>query len=571
MNHRSVQFGGGTYDTVYSYLTDGRANTTTYPSTATVTQGYDTLNRPNTTDITPTSTQPTLRRETSYLGAGGTRTTSLISAVNNYVRSNSVNTPVAGWTRFGYTYDTGGNIASVTETNQANATRTTTYEYDRLNQLTRVNDPATNLTTTYTYDNAGNILTRTEYPYTTSTPGTASSTVGYTYGDSVWKDKLTAYKGQPITYDGAGNPLSYRDGMSFTWQQGRQLATTTTSAGQQVSYTYNPQGNRISKTSGGVTTTYLVDEQGVIQATQQGSDKLVFLYDSTGRRDGFMWWTGTTFNGTYYYLYNLQSDVTGIVNNTLTPQVMYEYDAWGKPTKTTDGAGVTITPTARHLANINPFRYRSYTYDQETGLYHLNSRYYDPVTGRFINADTTNVLGNSDVVGSNLFAYCGNNPISEYDPSGYKAIDITARLTSLMRTSAWQFAMYLYSEVTRRGSKGLANAFLTFYRNAKNYGAWDLKRQKAWQPAKGDWFVFRGQTLRSDDPGNILFGYVGSVMFPVAVLHAGAGIYHLQIGKATGTFRTWFDDPRDYAMIEYGHSLFMRDLGKLICRLLRKC
>jgi RHS repeat-associated protein len=253
---------------------------------------------------------------------------------------------------------------------------------------------------------------------------TPTNTISYTYSDPVWKDKLSSYNGQTITYDVIGNPLSYRDGMSFIWQQGRQLGSMTTSSGQAASFTYNPLGTRISKTVAGVTTSYLVDEQGSIQIIQQGNDKLVFMYDSSGRREGFIWYTGSTVNGYYYYLYNAQSDVIGIVNNTMTPVAFYEYDAWGKPTNTTDGNGTTINPTTNHIANINPFRYRSYAYDQETGLYYLNSRYYDPETGRFVNADDPHMLGMSEdqILGTNLFAYSNNSPVSRFDPTGYLSI-----------------------------------------------------------------------------------------------------------------------------------------------------
>lgn len=70
------------------------------------------------------------------------------------------------------------------------------------------------------------------------------------------------------------------------------------------------------------------------------------------------------------------------------------------------------------IAEINPFRYRGYYYDIETGLYYLNSRYYDPSTGRFINADGLNFLEQDKINGLNLYAYCGNNPVMNIDPNG---------------------------------------------------------------------------------------------------------------------------------------------------------
>ena len=102
----------------------------------------------------------------------------------------------------------------------------------------------------------------------------------------------------------------------------------------------------------------------------------------------------------------------------------YAYDAWGNCTVTplvADTAGHSITD-ANHIAHINPFRYRGYYYDTETGLYYLNSRYYDPQTGRFLNADA--LLGaNGDILSYNLFAYCSNNPVMYSDPTGHGFFD----------------------------------------------------------------------------------------------------------------------------------------------------
>ena len=93
---------------------------------------------------------------------------------------------------------------------------------------------------------------------------------------------------------------------------------------------------------------------------------------------------------------------------------MYQYDAWGN---------CTATPVSSIGANIyaqyNPFRYRGYYYDSELGMYYLQSRYYDPAVGRFINADESDYLGtDNSLIGYNLFAYCDNNPVMNIDPSG---------------------------------------------------------------------------------------------------------------------------------------------------------
>lgn len=96
----------------------------------------------------------------------------------------------------------------------------------------------------------------------------------------------------------------------------------------------------------------------------------------------------------------------------------YEYDAWGNVLSVTDQNGNAIT-SATHIGNLNPFRYRGYYLDSETGFYYLMSRYYDPVTHRFVNADGYFQSG-EDILDANMSAYCGNNPINFYDPTGTK-------------------------------------------------------------------------------------------------------------------------------------------------------
>ena len=130
--------------------------------------------------------------------------------------------------------------------------------------------------------------------------------------------------------------------------------------------------------------------------------------------------TNQTAPRSYNFVYNAQGDVIGLYSY-ITGSVVatYDYDAWGNCTVKAliaDDNGHAVTDL-NHIANLNPFRYRGYYYDTETGLYYLNSRYYDPQTGRFINAD--GLLGaNGDLISYNLFTYCSNNPVMGYDPSG---------------------------------------------------------------------------------------------------------------------------------------------------------
>ena len=140
-----------------------------------------------------------------------------------------------------------------------------------------------------------------------------------------------------------------------------------------------------------------------ILAEKRGTDLIKYFYDSNGRRVMF-----TTGGNSYYYIYNIQGDVTHIIDSNRNVVATYEYDPYGK---------ILNLSTLTDIGKLNPFRYRGYYYDSESNLYYLNSRYYNPEIGRFINADA--LLGaNRDILGYNLFAYCGNNPINRSDSSG---------------------------------------------------------------------------------------------------------------------------------------------------------
>ena len=232
-------------------------------------------------------------------------------------------------------------------------------------------------------------------------PSSALETRSYVY-DSNWGDLLTKYNGKTVGHDAIGNMTSY-NGASYSWQ-GREL-TKVTSGSNTYSYKYNADGIRTSKTVNGTTTEFFLNGSQIL-AQKTGDTTMLFFYDSTGKRVGFA-------NGTmlFYYLYNLQGDVIAIMR-AATGQVVarYSYDAWGKCT-VTNATGYTV-------GEKNPFRYRGYYYDTETGLYYLNSRYYNPEFGRFINVDSELAGIGGTTLGYNLFAYCFNNPVNMSDPEG---------------------------------------------------------------------------------------------------------------------------------------------------------
>ena len=201
-------------------------------------------------------------------------------------------------------------------------------------------------------------------------------------------------------YDAQGNPTSYL-GHTLTWEKGRQLKSFDTNT-----YTYNANGIRTSKTVGGVKHTYMLDGTKVLKEVW-GSNTLIPLYDNEDSVCGIV------YNGEpYYFVKNLQGDVIAIVDEDVETVAKYSYDAWGVCTVVRDTSECAI-------ATINPYRYRGYYYDDEIGMYYLQSRYYNPVVGRFINADDAEYLGTCrKFVDSNLFAYCSNTPANAIDSSG---------------------------------------------------------------------------------------------------------------------------------------------------------
>ena len=116
----------------------------------------------------------------------------------------------------------------------------------------------------------------------------------------------------------------------------------------------------------------------------------------------------------YYYEKNLQGDIVGIMNADGYKVVSYSYDAWGVPYAPVYSTDSVVSAADKANAELNPFRYRGYYYDSETGYYYLQTRYYNPEWGRFINADGY-INANGDILGYNMFAYCGNNPVSFID------------------------------------------------------------------------------------------------------------------------------------------------------------
>ena len=192
-----------------------------------------------------------------------------------------------------------------------------------------------------------------------------------------------------------------------------------------------------------------------------GDKVFEYYYDAQGI-------VGFKYDGAvYYFKKNLMGDIDRIYDANKNLVAEYKYDAWGNHRVYT-GTGIDITDNSSYnssVAKLNPFRYRGYYYDSETGLYYLNSRYYDPSVGRFINADDISYIQPTDINGLNLFAYCGNNPVMYTDPEGTFAIlsflislGISLAITSIGGTIIGGISAGINGENI---ANGMLNGFIT--------------------------------------------------------------------------------------------------------------
>ena len=314
-----------------------------------------------------------------------------------------------------YEYDTNGNITDIYKKVNNDWQRLYLYEYDEFNQLITFCDYINQKQYRYDYDEAGNILTETVSRIGAHGQLYDSRVNAYGYDDANWGDKLTSYNGETITYDEIGNPLSYRDGMEMTWLNGRKL-TTLQSGNDSISYKYDSNGVRTSKTVNGVEYTYEY-LNGKLMHETRGEKVFDYCYDANGQLYAVSYKANSSTNAvTYYYAHNWRGDITSIYDGEGNMVAKYEYDAWGNVLTVTNSNNSEITDP-NHIANLNPFRYRSYYYDSESGLYYLMSRYYDPVTHRFVNADGYFQSGDG-ILDTNMNAYCRNNPLNNIDKYG---------------------------------------------------------------------------------------------------------------------------------------------------------
>lgn len=295
---------------------------------------------------------------------------------------------------------------------------------------------------------------------------------------------------------------------------------------------------------------------------------------------------------TYYYVRNLQGDIISIKNSDLETIATYEYDSWGRVVFVKDNLGNEITDN-NHIALINPFRYRGYYYDGETELYYLNSRYYNPTWGRFINADNF-ITTDTGLLGYNMYLYCNNNFIIFLDPSGHILFSMVAALAT---AGAIMIGVTVYenrkskkeiksvqdkypnscpnpikSEQFGRTLKENAASIQNdtkymngiqkvnyFIDNVKDHAKYDLKNT-------GDWdedIYYNFTVLESQDIGNFNFGYIGRALgYDIEFLTTGAGLYQVKSGTSRLPWcitPSRCDDPRDTYYIRMGAMAYDSD------------
>ena len=399
--------------TGYTYNTDGSLSSQYLSLTGVngnVYYTYDTYDRLTKKRYSYTQSSPSsasFSNTVNYEYANGASSTTTTSRVSKYTSTVGSSSEV-----YTYTYDSRGNITEIVCTSP-NGNYTIRYHYDDIGQLVREDNSKRYQTYVYEYDNAGNITARKSYAYTTAATVSGSpSTTSFRYTSSSWGDLMTSYNGTGITYDSMGNPLSYYNGMSYTFGWTGRLLTSATYGGKTMSFTYNADGIRTSKTVNGVTTRYFLDGSTIIGEETNGNIYM-YIYDAEGSPIGMRYRASTYAEGiwdTYYFEKNLQGDIVALYSADGTLLVTYSYTAWGQTFYISNGA-----PTQ---AVNNPFRYRGYYFDKDLSIYYLNSRYYDQYVGRFISPDEMMSGTNGSLHGFNLYAYAFNNPVMFTDGSG---------------------------------------------------------------------------------------------------------------------------------------------------------
>lgn len=319
-----------------------------------------------------------------------------------------------------YSYNKYGSITSISPNSSPTASLKRTFSYDENNQLIHEKFPDLSETEiSYTYDQYGNITSATKTYKNNSLRSsglTITATDTYVYS-STKPNVLISFNSNPLTYDELDNPLTF-DGATLTYYRGHKLRTYSKGT-TNVTYDYNYTGLRTHKLVGTKRHRYIYENGNLIRESIQSTtspftyEGILYLY-GLNEIIGFKYGSDT-----YLYAKNIFKDVVGIykiASSASTLVAKYSYDAYGN-TKVLNPNGTGNTSSS-FIGNINPIRYRSYYYDNETGFYYCKSRYYVPKLRRWLTPDDPSYLDNNNLNGINLYSYCNNNPIMFYDANG---------------------------------------------------------------------------------------------------------------------------------------------------------
>lgn len=259
------------------------------------------------------------------------------------------------------------------------------YTYNDSGELVKSTGKAN---ASYAYDTRGNLLSITDNDKITV----------FSYDSN--HNLLTAINDENITYNENGNIVS-KGNTEYEWTHGNLLKKVT---GQDfsASYTYDSNGDRVSKYTNGVTTKFDIFNGKILE--QHDKNNILHFQYSDETLVGFI-----LNHVQYYYVTNLNGDIVAITDANGNLVAKYTYDVWGNV--------LDIEPFEKdneeqlNVARLNPFRYRGYYYDNESGLYYCNSRYYSPELCRFITPLDYSSIDSSNKYTLNRYAYCYNSPI----------------------------------------------------------------------------------------------------------------------------------------------------------------
>ncbi len=226
-----------------------------------------------------------------------------------------------------------------------------------------------------------------------------------------WSDQLTKINEKTIIYDDIGNPIQIGSNIHLNWINGRELKEYNDGINQ-IKYKYNISGVRTEKIINNDKTSYFIEGSNIV-FEKNGKNMLYYIRSNMDDLLGFKY-----NDRTYYYVKNIHDDIIAILNSSNQIVAKYQYDSWGNILSITDSQGNDISADINHIANINPYRYRSYYYDKEIKMYYLNDRYYNPLIGRFINPDITTGEVGGNIIGHNMYQYAFNNSINFDDSNG---------------------------------------------------------------------------------------------------------------------------------------------------------